>query len=71
MYSEEDLDLAVKQGVFTATSVEEFRELVASSKQTSVVDEENFRLVGGFNDIFIVIACALLPFFIALGGVAY
>ena len=62
MYSEEDLDLAVKQGVFTATSVEEFRELVASSKQTSVVDEENFRLVGGFNDIFIVIACALLLF---------
>lgn len=62
MYSDEDLDLAVKKGVFTATSVDEFRELVASSKETSVVDEENFRLVGGFNDIFIVIACALLLF---------
>ncbi|QUX96434.1 hypothetical protein C0J08_13945 [Marinomonas sp. CT5] len=62
MYSDEDLNLAVKQGVFSAASVEAFRELVASSKDTSAVDEENFRLVGGFNDIFIVIACALLLF---------
>ncbi|MBU2412696.1 MAG: hypothetical protein KKB49_07765 [Gammaproteobacteria bacterium] len=62
MYTDEDLNLAVKNGVFSATSVEEFRQLVSSSNGSSAVDEENFRLVGGFNDIFIVIACALLLF---------
>jgi len=62
MYTDEDLNLAVKKGVFTTTSVDEFRHLMSSSSGTSSVDEENFRLVGGFNDIFIVIACALLLF---------
>jgi hypothetical protein len=62
MYTDEDLNLAVEKGVFSATSVEEFRQLVSSSNGSSAVDEENFRLVGGFNDIFIVIACALLLF---------
>ena len=62
MYTDEDLNLAVKKGIFSASSVEEFRHFVSSSNNTSSVDEENFRLVGGFNDIFIVIACALLLF---------
>ena len=62
MYTDEDLNLAVRQGVFSANAVEEFRQLVSSSHGSSSVDEENFRLVGGFNDIFIVIACALLLF---------
>ncbi|SIS61518.1 hypothetical protein [Neptunomonas antarctica] len=62
MYTDEDLDFAVDKGVFTTTSVEEFRCLLASSKNSPSVDEENFRLIGGFNDIFIVIACALLLF---------
>jgi hypothetical protein len=62
MYTEEDLNLAVQQDIFTASSVAEFRALVSSSKNSPAVDEENFRLIGGFNDIFIVIACALLLF---------
>tara|TARA_R110001592_G_scaffold65606_2_gene201140 strand:+ start:942 stop:1943 length:1002 start_codon:yes stop_codon:yes gene_type:complete len=62
MYTDEDLNLAVKKGVFTATSVDEFRHLMSSSNGTPSVDEENFRLVGGFNDIFVVIACSLLLF---------
>ncbi|WP_394178746.1 hypothetical protein [Marinomonas posidonica] len=62
MYTDEDLDSAVKQGVLSPQSVMSFREFIASSRKTSVVDEENFRLVGGFNDIFVVIACALLLF---------
>lgn len=62
MYTDEDLNLAVKKGVFTDTSVEEFRNLVSSLNHSPSVDEENFRLIGGFNDIFIVIACALLLF---------
>ncbi|MCP3866812.1 MAG: hypothetical protein GY703_01690 [Gammaproteobacteria bacterium] len=62
MYTDEELNDAVKKGIFTDSSVAEFRALVSSSRSTAAVDEENFRLIGGFNDIFIVIACALLLF---------
>lgn len=62
MYTDEDLNLAVEKGIFTDSSVNAFRNLLASQKNTSAVDEENFKLIGGFNDIFIVIACALLLF---------
>ena len=62
MYSDEDMNLAVDKGVFTEASVTEFRSLMSSLNNAPLVDEENFRLIGGFNDIFIVIACALLLF---------
>jgi len=62
MYTDEDLNLAVEKKVFSADSVEAFRSMMSSSSGSPAVDEENFRLVGGFNDIFIVIACALLLF---------
>ena len=62
MYSDEDLNMAVKKGIFSSGSVEEFRHIIDSENHSPSVDEENFRLVGGFNDIFIVIACALLLF---------
>ncbi|NLQ16755.1 hypothetical protein HGG82_03860 [Marinomonas sp. M1K-6] len=62
MYTDEELDLAIKKGVFSSASVDAFRDLVAASKGSLSADEENVRLVGGFNDIFIVIACALLLF---------
>lgn len=62
MYTDEDLNLAIEKKIFSADSVEAFRSMMSSSNNSSMVDEENFRLVGGFNDIFIVIACALLLF---------
>jgi hypothetical protein len=62
MYTDEDLNLAVEKKIFSADSVQEFRSMMSSSSNTPAADEENFRLVGGFNDIFIVIACALLLF---------
>lgn len=62
MYTDDDLNLAVEKGVFTDTSVKAFRDLHAQLKHSPAVDEENFRLIGGFNDIFIVIACALFLF---------
>ncbi len=60
MYSDEDLNRAVKKGVFSSTSVDEFRDMMTQAKGVSSVDEESFKLIGGFNDIFIVIACGLL-----------
>jgi len=62
MYTDEDLNFAVKKGIFTDTSVEAFRDLLADATDSPAVDEENFRLIGGFNDIFVVIACSLLLF---------
>ena len=62
MYTDEDLNLAVDKGIFTGSSVTEFRALISSLNNSPSVDEENFRLIGGFNDVFVVIACSLLLF---------
>ena len=60
MYSEDDLSSAVAAGVLTEASAEAFRAHVEQRQRSSAVDEEHFRLVTGFNDIFVVIACVLL-----------
>lgn len=62
MYTDEDLNLAVEQGIFSEDAVIEFRDSMASQKYSPIVDEENIRLVASFNDIFVVIACCLLLF---------
>jgi len=60
MYTNEDLNTAVDAGIFTQENVEAFRTLVASAHETPSVDEENFKLISGFNDIFVVIASILM-----------
>jgi len=60
MYSDEDLASAVEAGVFNNDTVDAFRAHVAELRQTPAVDDEHFRFITGFNDIFVVIACALL-----------
>ena len=60
MYSDDDLNFAIRQGIFTQDSVNQFRTAIASQRNTQSVDEENFKLIGGFNDIFVVIASILL-----------
>lgn len=62
MYTDEDLNYAVSHGIFSKESVNEFRRKLEESKKTQFVDEENFRLISSFNDIFVVIACSLLLF---------
>ena len=60
MYTDEDLDTAVKNEIFTSESVEKFRAHILDQSNTYVADEENIKLISSFNDIFVVIACALL-----------
>ncbi|MEZ0148393.1 MAG: hypothetical protein AB9Q19_03605 [Candidatus Reddybacter sp.] len=60
MYNDEDLASAVEAGVLSDESVAAFRQHVDELRQSSAVDEEHFRFITGFNDIFVVIACALL-----------
>lgn len=60
MYTNEDLKNAVHEGIFTQKDVEKFRTYISESHNSPSVDEENFRLISGFNDIFVVIASMLL-----------
>lgn len=60
MYSDDDLDAAVAAGVMSAETAAAFRAHVAGARHTPAADEEQFRLITGFNDIFVVIASLLL-----------
>lgn len=60
MYTDDDLNSAIQSGIFSKDAVDKFRQQVSTSANTLLVDEENFRLISGFNDIFVVIACILL-----------
>lgn len=60
MYSESDLEGAVAAGVLPLTTADAFRQHIATTRSTPAVDEESFRLLTGFNDIFVGIAIALL-----------
>ncbi|MDQ8757768.1 hypothetical protein RCO27_16195 [Sphingosinicella sp. LHD-64] len=60
MYSESDLEAAVAGGALTPQQADAFRNFIAAGRQTPVVDEESFRLLTGFNDIFVGIATAIL-----------
>ncbi len=68
MYSNEDLNLAVEEKIFSQESVNKFRAFVAQSHHTEAVDEENFRLLTGFNDIFVVISSILFLASVAFIG---
>lgn len=71
MYSDEDFKSAITAGVITEQAATAFREHIAQQRVTPAVDEEQFRLVTGFNDIFVTIACVLLLSSIAWIGSAF
>lgn len=60
MYTDDDLEQAIKKGIFSQSAVTQFREFIARRNQTHAEDEEGFKLITSFNDIFVVIACLLL-----------
>ncbi|KQT31867.1 hypothetical protein ASG29_08215 [Sphingomonas sp. Leaf412] len=68
MYSESDIDTAVAAGVLSPAAATAFRNHVAASRATPAVDEEHFRLLTGFNDIFVSIAIMLLLLAVAQLG---
>jgi hypothetical protein len=67
MYSESDIEAAVASGAITPAAAAALRESVAQASATSSVDEESFRLITGFNDIFVTIAAILL--LVAIGWI--
>ena len=62
MYSHNDLEEAVASGALSADSAAALRNFVAQQRSLPSVDEEHFRLITGFNDIFVSIAAAILLF---------
>lgn len=62
MYSQQELDDAVASGVITADAAAALRVHIEKQRATAIPDEEQFRLVTGFNDIFVSIAAAILLF---------
>lgn len=60
MYSESDIDGAVSAGVISHQAAAALRNHIAASHAAPAVDEEHFRLLSGFNDIFVSIAVALV-----------
>lgn len=60
MYSESDIDAAVAAGAIPHETAAALRRYVAARNAAPAVDEEHFRLLTGFNDIFVAIAIALV-----------
>ncbi len=59
-YADEDLDAAVAAGALPPEAAQRFRAFVAARRGTALPDEEAFRLIGGFNDIFVTLALVLM-----------
>lgn len=62
MYSQQDLDDAVAAGVISGDAADALRAHIEKQRSTVIPDEEQFRLITGFNDIFVSIAAAILLF---------
>src|SRR4051795_6371283 len=60
MYSDSDLAAAVATGAISPEAAAALRNYVADRSASPAVDEEQFRLITGFNDIFVSIAAAIL-----------
>jgi hypothetical protein len=62
MYSQQDIDDAVAAGVISPEAASALRAHIERERSTAIPDEEQFRLITGFNDIFVSIAAAILLF---------
>ncbi len=71
MYSEEDIESAVKSGALSKQSAAALKTHIEQRNGSTIADEEHFRLVTGFNDIFVVIATAILLVSIGWIGAQY
>lgn len=62
MYSQQELDDAVAAGVISPEAADALRSHIERQRSMPIADEEQFRLITGFNDIFVSIAAAILLF---------
>lgn len=71
MYSDTDIEAAVAAGVISSDAARSLRHYVAGQRAAPAVDEEHFRLITGFNDIFVGIAAAILLIAVAWIGQSF
>src|SRR6476659_1025055 len=69
MYSQQELDDAVASGVIKAADADALRSYIEGQRSIAIPDEEHFRLLTGFNDIFVAIAAAIL--LVAVGWIGH
>jgi hypothetical protein len=67
MYSDEDINSAVAAGALSADAAAALRAHAARTHEMSTGDEEHFRLITGFNDIFVSIAAVMI--LVAMAGI--
>ncbi|MBH5323125.1 hypothetical protein [Aurantiacibacter sediminis] len=67
MYSEQDLRDAVAGGAISEEAAQSLRAHVAHMRQMPITDEENFRLINSFNDIFVAIGVVIM--LLAVGAI--
>ncbi len=60
MYSDGDLNDAIAAGVLTREAADGFRRHVAGRHASVPADEEQFRLLTGFNDVFVAMALVMV-----------
>jgi hypothetical protein len=68
MVNQQDLDEAVAAGAIDAAAAASLRNYFDGQRETPSVDEEQFRLITSFNDIFVSIASLILLFAIGWIG---
>jgi MFS family permease len=68
MYSQHELDDAVVAGALSPQAADALRAHIERQRSTVIPDEEQFRLLTGFNDIFVSVAAAILLFALAWIG---
>ena len=68
MYSQNEIDEAIAAGAISADAANALRAHVESQRALPTQDEEQFRLITGFNDIFVSIAAAILLFAVGFIG---
>ncbi len=76
MYSQQDLNSAVAAGAISAEAADALRAHVAAQNDSVPADAEHFRLITGFNDIFVSIGVVILLIAMAaigqaIGGAIY
>ena len=59
-YSDQDLEDARDAGIISQKQIDSFRHFIHARAHASVTGEEHFRLLTGFNDIFVAIAVMLV-----------
>lgn len=67
MYSQSEIQSAIDAGIIDSNAAEELQNHIAQMRDRPIQDEEHFKLVTGFNDIFVAIAAIIMLF--AAGGI--